>query len=244
MDNFVDYKIAEINLHPEMSFVDLQQLVVHKIESVVNIDNIETFACIRSKDFMKKDLMLKKDNDVRSFFHLISRGIEEYCTLIIHSTSNPSLVIHNRYPIKHSSGSRDEEGRFYETIDLAKITPNLQVKIDDMFSSKDVLNAMQDIAIKDNIQYQIVKSNKEVLVLSYLIDECQWSFRACSIANDDNSTWIITRFDHELSCSLDIVLSGHIQITFHIIKECIKKKISIDGSQLSTLKDIVHYNSY
>lgn len=85
---------------------------------------------------------------------------------------------------------------------------NFQVKINNMFRSKEVLlNVMRAIAIRDNFQFQTIKSNKQVLVLSCLVDG--WSLRACLIGDDGNFTWIIRRFDHDHSCSLDIVFSGH-----------------------------------
>lgn len=93
-------KLVEIVSHREMFFAYLQQLVVDKIGNVSN--------------FMKKDLVLIEDNDIRGLFHLISNGVEQYCSLITHSTSNLSIAIDNRYPIETSIDicSHDEEGCF------------------------------------------------------------------------------------------------------------------------------------
>ncbi|XP_038889205.1 probable polygalacturonase At1g80170 [Benincasa hispida] len=74
-DNYIiDYKVAEIDFHDQMSFLEFQQLVVDKISSVGNCGNVEIIACVGSKDFIKKDLKLREDNDIRWLFYLISSG--------------------------------------------------------------------------------------------------------------------------------------------------------------------------
>lgn len=63
------------------------------------------------------------------------------------------------------SNIHDDEGCYYETIDLVKI------KIGGIFPSKKVLlNIMLVIAIKDYFQFQTIKSNRQILVLSCLVD--------------------------------------------------------------------------
>lgn len=63
------------------------------------------------------------------------------------------------------SNIHDGEGCYYETIDLVKI------KIGGIFPSKKVLlNIMRVIAIKDYFQFQTIKSNRQILVLSCLVD--------------------------------------------------------------------------
>lgn len=115
-------------------------------------------------------------------------------------------------PNETMSNIKDFQGRYYETIDFAKINLNFKVKIDDMFWSKEVLlNAIWAIAIRDNFQFQTIKSDKQVLVLSCLLDGCKGSLCARSIGDDGNCTWVIRRFDHEHSCSLDIAFSSHMQ---------------------------------
>lgn len=116
LDNFVNYKVVEIVLHFKMSFGYLQHLVLEKIDSIRNFDNVGIYACIESKDFIKKDIILTKDNDVKWLFHLISSGVEKYYSLLIDSTNILSLIIGNRHPIQGSSVSHDEDGRFYQTL--------------------------------------------------------------------------------------------------------------------------------
>lgn len=61
-----------------MSFIQFQQLIVHKIGTASNYGNFEIFACIASNDFMKKNLKLSEDSDIRWLFRLISNEIEKY----------------------------------------------------------------------------------------------------------------------------------------------------------------------
>lgn len=96
--------------------------------------------------------------------------------------------------------------------------------MDDIFSAKRVLqNALQAIAIRDNFQFKIVKSNNDFLVVQCIVENCQWFLRACRYGEVGNDSWVITRFDSDHTCSLDIVLVDH--------KDFIKRKNSIDGSQ-------------
>ena len=50
-----------------------------------------------------------------------------------------------------------------------------------------------------------------------------------------------TRFDSKHTCSVDVPLTDHRQTTFTVIKDLIKNKIYLVGSELSTRKDIVHF---
>ena len=65
--------------------------------------------------------------------------------------------------------------------------------------------------------------------------------RASCCFHGDRTLWVLTRFDSEHSCSIDVSLTDHRQATFTVIKDLIKNKISLVGSELSTPKDIVHY---
>ncbi|XP_008464510.2 protein FAR-RED ELONGATED HYPOCOTYL 3-like [Cucumis melo] len=100
---------------------------------------------------------------------------------------------------------------------------------------------IQAIALGDNFQYVIVKSNKEVMILQCAIGVCKWSLHASCCIHEDRSLWVLTRFDYEHTCSVDVPLTDHRQATFIVIKDLIKNKISLAGSKLSTPKDIVHF---
>ena len=124
---------------------------------------------------------------------------------------------------------------------MSKIASNFSLKNQDMFSTKSLLKqSVQAIALRDNFQYVTVKSNKQVLILQCVNEDCQWSLSASCCYHGDRTLWVLTRFDHEHTCSIDVPLTDHRQATFTVIKDLIKNKISLAGSELSTPKDIVH----
>ncbi|XP_050935675.1 uncharacterized protein LOC103501761 [Cucumis melo] len=97
---------------------------------------------------------------------------------------------------------------------MSKVDSNFALKVQDMFSTKSLFKqCVQAIAFKNNFQYVTVKSNKEVMILQCAIEHCKWSLRASCCIHGDRSLWVLTRFDSEHT----------------------------SGSELSTLKDIVHF---
>ncbi|TYK30585.1 protein FAR-RED ELONGATED HYPOCOTYL 3-like [Cucumis melo var. makuwa] len=111
-----------------------------------------------------------------------------------------------------------------------------------MFSTKSLFKkCVKAIALRDNFQYLTVKSNKVVMILQCAIKNYKWSLRASCSIHWDRSIWVVTRFDLEHTCSVDVPLTDHRQATFTVIKDLIKNKISLAGSELSTSKDIVHF---
>ncbi|XP_008463110.2 uncharacterized protein LOC103501336 [Cucumis melo] len=125
---------------------------------------------------------------------------------------------------------------------MSKVDSNFALKVQDMFSSKYLFKqCIQAITLKDNFQYVIVKSNKEVMILQCAIENCKWSLRASCCIHGDRSLWVLTRFDFEHPYSVDVPLTDHRQATFNVIKDLIKNKISLAGSKLSTPKNIVHF---
>ncbi|XP_050944061.1 uncharacterized protein LOC127150397 [Cucumis melo] len=79
------------------------------------------------------------------------------------------------------------------------------------------------------------------MILQCAIKNCKWSLRASFSIHGDRSIWVLTRFDSEHTCSVDVPLTDHRQATFTVIKNLIKNKKILAGSELSTLKDIVHF---
>ena len=58
---------------------------------------------------------------------------------------------------------------------MSKIDSTFELKIHDMFSTKALLKqSLQAIVIEDNFQYITVKSNKEVLILQCVFEDCLW----------------------------------------------------------------------
>ncbi|KAA0051287.1 protein FAR1-RELATED SEQUENCE 3-like [Cucumis melo var. makuwa] len=94
---------------------------------------------------------------------------------------------------------------------MSKVDSKFALKVQDMFSTKSLF---KQCVHKDTFQYITVKSNKEVMILQSVIEDYKWSLRASGY---------------------------HRQVTFTVIKDLIKNKISLAGFELSTPKDIVHY---
>ena len=63
---------------------------------------------------------------------------------------------------------------------------------------------------------------------------------ACFLLGD-RTLWVLTRFNSKHTCLVNVPITDHKQATFIVIKDLIKNKISLAGSELSTPKDIVHY---
>ncbi|KAA0058851.1 protein FAR-RED ELONGATED HYPOCOTYL 3-like [Cucumis melo var. makuwa] len=79
------------------------------------------------------------------------------------------------------------------------------------------------------------------MILQCAIENCKWSLRSSCCIHADRLLWVLTRFDSEHTCSIDVPLTDHRLATFTVIKDLIKNKISLTGSELSTPKDIVHF---
>ena len=92
---------------------------------------------------------------------------------------------------------------------------------------------------KHNFQYVTVKSNKKVLILQCIIEDCKLCGFCC--IRGDRTLWVLIRLDSEHTYLVDVSLTDHKQTTFTVINDLIKNKISLVGSELSTPKDIVHY---
>ncbi|KAA0033232.1 protein FAR-RED ELONGATED HYPOCOTYL 3-like [Cucumis melo var. makuwa] len=125
---------------------------------------------------------------------------------------------------------------------MSKVDSNFALKVQDMFSTKSWFKqSVQAIALRDNFQYVAVKSNKEVMILQCTIENCKCSLCASFCIHGDRTLWVLTRYDSEHTCSVDVPLTDHRHATFTVIKDLIKNKIFLAGSELSTPKDIVRY---
>ncbi|XP_008447297.2 uncharacterized protein LOC103489767 [Cucumis melo] len=125
---------------------------------------------------------------------------------------------------------------------MSKVDSNFALKVQDMFSTKYLFKEyVQVIALRDNLQYVTMKSNKKVMILQCTIENCKWSLRASCFIHGDRTLCVLTRFNSEHTCSVDVPLTDHRQTTFTVINDLIKNKISLAGFELSTPTDIVHY---
>ncbi|TYK08435.1 protein FAR-RED ELONGATED HYPOCOTYL 3-like [Cucumis melo var. makuwa] len=81
---------------------------------------------------------------------------------------------------------------------MSKVDSNFVLKVQDMFSTKSLFKQyVQAIAIRDNFQYVIVKSNKEVMILQCAIENCKWSLRASCCIHGDRSLWVLTSISYQ-----------------------------------------------
>ena len=88
-----------------------------------------------------------------------------------------------------------------------------------MFSTKALLKQLiQVIAITNNFQYVTIKSNKEVLILQCIIEDCLWSLCASCSFHGGRTLWVLTRFDSEHTCSVDVPLIYHSKLLFLLLR--------------------------
>lgn len=101
-------------------------------------------------------------------------------------------------------------------------------------------NALRSIALRDNFQFKIVKSNPKLLIVRCVVDNYQWFLRAFQFGEETN-IWIVNKFIQDHIYSREIVLNGHRQATFSIIKEYIKGRISIADTDMMSVKDAISH---
>ena len=83
---------------------------------------------------------------------------------------------------------------FFKNNEMSKISFPFELKNYDMFSTKTLLKqSLQVIAIRDNFQYRTIKSNKQVLILQCVFEECLLSVHTSYYFYGDRSLSVITR---------------------------------------------------
>uniref|UniRef100_A0A9I9EKN5 Protein FAR-RED ELONGATED HYPOCOTYL 3-like n=1 Tax=Cucumis melo TaxID=3656 RepID=A0A9I9EKN5_CUCME len=200
---------AYFDVNEHMCYKELYTSLRSKLDSIIDMNNIDIYICLGPIECVKKDLAITNDNDVKWVYHIIISNVERYIALIVHFVGSLIICLGSSSSSSFQTQIHDYRSRFFENITMS--------------------------------EYVTVKSNKEVMILQCAIRNCKWSLRTSCCIYGDRSLWVFTRFDSEHTCSVDVPLTDHRQVTFTVIKDLIKNKISLAGFELLTPKDIVHF---
>ena len=76
---------------------------------------------------------------------------------------------------------------FVDDVDIEKLPSFFNVKVNNMFRSKDsLLNIMHKIAIVNNFEFDVEKSSQSCVYLSSKVASCSWKFRVWSLNGNSN----------------------------------------------------------
>lgn len=132
------YRVVYVVLHEEMSFEELEETLVSKIDNSSNYMKVEIFAYIGSRECLEKDLDVKNDNDVRWVYHTISFGVNNTFSLIVQYVGSMGIIVGSSRVLTVTNIDNRDEGEYFfsQDIDLSKVSSNVEVKMHDMFSAK------------------------------------------------------------------------------------------------------------
>lgn len=161
-----------------------------------------------------------------------------FCYFIC-AVSDPSEV-----QSKPKSVESDEPNSNYvliDGLDFENFPTVFDVKKHYMFHTKEYLGkVMHLIAIRNNFQFKVKRSTLRRYSLVCVKDKCCWKLNAAS--GKESTFWVITSYDKEHSCELDIVSNDHKQASSFLVAECIKRKLRMEGCEnKSCPKDIVNW---
>ena len=88
---------------------------------------------------------------------------------------------------------------------------------------KELRDKLAIVAIRNKFQFKVKKSNKKLLVLTCLSDECMWRLRAIKLK--DMKVFKVTKFVKKYSCSLNIIIGDHRQAISRVIGSMCKEGI-------------------
>ncbi|XP_022155207.1 uncharacterized protein LOC111022347 [Momordica charantia] len=242
-DNYVEYKVSELIIHQEMSYAKLLKDIMEQLGLVGSSDYPDIFSCIGTTQFMK-DMKISDDKDVHWLYNVIFNGVAQCCSLVVDCRNCLSNVL-DRMPINTSSSIDNgipSIGQFHYSIDVTNILRNFHIEVNDKFcGKKNLQNALRSVAIRDNFQFRTIKSNRDVLIVRFFMDNCQWYLHASKFGDQGSEIWIVKKFVQEHTCSLEIVLNDHRQATFSVIKEFIKDRTNMFGTDLLSVKDVISH---
>ena len=83
------------------------------------------------------------------------------------------------------------------------------------------------LAMKNNFQYSVKKSTKEVLCVKCIDERCKWRLRAVKL----KGSMKISKYVDLHSCSIDMLNNEHRQAKSWVVGELIKSKYQQVGRQ-------------
>ena len=111
---------------------------------------------------------------------------------------------------------------FVDDVDMNNFPSYFDVKVHNHFRSKErLVNIMHMIAMKNNFEFKVDRSNKSRLYFSCVNDGCTWDLKAATL-NKKSNFWKITSYVNIHTCVKDIMTNNHKQATCSIVADCIK----------------------
>ena len=111
---------------------------------------------------------------------------------------------------------------FVDNIDLKNFPKSFDVKVNNMFTSKELLiTIMQMIAIKKNFEFVVGRSCRTRVCLSCKKDGCSWIFRASTLKGKC-TVWKVTSYVNAHTRLLDITHNSNRQASCSIVGACMR----------------------
>ena len=135
-NNYVSFNVSEITVNEHMCYKELYNSLKSKLDSIIDMNNIDIYLCLGPIECVKKDLAITNDNDVKWVYHIITSNVERHIALIVHSVGPLSICLDSSSSSTFQSQIHDDWGGFFENIDMSKVDSNFALKLQDMFSTK------------------------------------------------------------------------------------------------------------
>ena len=92
------------------------------------------------------------------------------------------------------------------------------------------------LVITKHFQFKVNKSTKDLLVLTYNVEDCKW--HVCATKLKDCESFRVRKYEPDYTCSLDSFHFDHRQASSKLIGHCIKSNFE-GTSQSYRLNDII-----
>lgn len=61
----------------QMCFEELRHVLISKLGDMLNMEKLEILVCIGTKEYLKKDLSVTNDTDIKWVYHILSTNVEQ-----------------------------------------------------------------------------------------------------------------------------------------------------------------------
>ncbi|KAL5542974.1 hypothetical protein UlMin_010684 [Ulmus minor] len=104
------------------------------------------------------------------------------------------------------------------------------IKVNYLFKDKEFLKkCLSFIAMRNNFQYRVAKSDRKLVSLKCLNNDCKWTVRARRYKN--TNMFRIVKYVQDHNCSLEPIVGDHKQASASLIGQCIKLKCLETGRE-------------
>ena len=86
-NNYVSFSVSEIIVNELMSFKELYNILISKLGNYIDMYNIVIYLFLGPIKWLKKDLAITNNNDVKWVYHTRTCNVEQHIMLIVHSVA-------------------------------------------------------------------------------------------------------------------------------------------------------------